>query len=223
MANRSQTKSQNECGSPIDCPTDKLSPTGKDSERRKRAISGDEQGLITTLDFFNQGVSQRGDNHEEQPGNDQTFVPKTQEIEFVDDEVKSNDEVETRHGEEPGHFEQANTGIQLANAEEIGYQSGPENLEHTNEPMNFNAELVGKKRARRRTKRAKGEEPVIRKKNAITKCEHTDAKYYAKGMCTNCYFKFGREKRATCCPDKPKYAKGVCHNCYMKKYSKDKR
>ena len=92
--------------------------------------------------------------------------------------------------------------------------------------MNFNAELVGKKRCRRRTKRSKGEgaeEPVIRKKNAITKCEHTDAKYYAKGMCTNCYFKFGREKRATCCPDKPKYAKGVCHNCYMKKYSKDKR
>ena len=61
--------------------------------------------MITTLDFFNQGVSQSGDNHEARPGNDQTFDPKTQEIEFVDDEVKSNDEVETRHGEEPGHFE----------------------------------------------------------------------------------------------------------------------
>lgn len=64
---------------------------------------------------------------------------------------------------------------------------------------------------------------MIRKKNMITKCEHTDQKYYAKGMCTNCYFKKGREKRATCCPDKPKYAKGVCQNCYMKKYSKGKR
>lgn len=42
-------------------------------------------------------------------------------------------------------------------------------------------------------------------------------------MCVNCYFKSGREKRATCCPDKPKYAKGFCQNCYMKKYSKDKR
>lgn len=128
----------------------------------------------------------------------------------MEDEVKSEPENETRH-DEPGHFEESNAGgMQLANAEEIGYQSGPENLENTCEPMHFNDELIGKKRARRRTKRSKGEEPVIRKKNAITKCEHIDQKYYAKGMCTNCYFKKGREKRATCCPDKPKYAKGVC-------------
>lgn len=99
----------------------------------------------------------------------------------------------------------------LANLDEVGYASGPENLEHTTEPpIEVTAELIGKKRPRRRTKRSKGEEPAIRKKNVITKCGHTDQKYYAKGMCTNCYFKFGREKRATCCPDKPKYAKGVC-------------
>lgn len=174
--------------------------------------SGEERDLMPNLDFFHHGISQCGEKHDGDQArqcNDQTFDPKTQEIEFVEEEVKSNNEIEIRH-DEPGHFEEANTGMQLANAEEVGYQSGPENLEHTTEPMNFNEELIGKKRARRRTKRPKGEEPVIRKKNAITKCEHTDAKYYAKGMCTNCYFKFGREKRATCCPDKPNYAKGVC-------------
>ena len=138
-----------------------------------------------------------------------------------DDEVRSHDENEMRR-DESNQVEDAKSGIQIANLEEIGYNSGPENLEHTKEPT-FNAELIGKKRPRRRTKRSKGDEPVIRKKNVITKCEHTDQKYYAKGMCTNCYFKFGREKRATCCPDKPKYAKGVCQNCYMKKYSKGKR
>ena len=63
--------------------------------------------------------------------------------------------------------------MQLANLEEVGYASGPENLEHTIEPP-IDAELIGKKRPRRRTKRSKGEEPAIRKKNAITKCEHTD-------------------------------------------------
>ena len=125
-----------------------------------------------------------------------------------DDEVRSHDENEMRR-DESNQVEDAKSGIQIANLEEIGYNSGPENLEHTKEPT-FNAELIGKKRPRRRTKRSKGDEPVIRKKNVITKCEHTDQKYYAKGMCTNCYFKFGREKRATCCPDKPKYAKGVC-------------
>ena len=107
-------------------------------------------------------------------GNDQTFDPKTQEIEFVEDEVKSMES--HRHDEEGQLGEEDNNGIgmQLANAEEVGYQSGPENLEHTIEPVNFTEELIGKKRARRRTRRPKGEEPVIRKKNAITKCPHTD-------------------------------------------------
>ena len=140
-------------------------------------------------------------------GNDQTFDPKTQEIEFVEDEVKS---MESHRHDEAGQDEKSNAGMQLANAEEVGYQSGPELLEATIEPVNFNEELIGKKRARRRTRRPKGEEPAIRKKNAITKCPHADEKYYAKGMCVNCYFKKGREKRAICCPDKPKYAKGFC-------------
>lgn len=112
--------------------------------------------------------------------------------------------------------------MQLVNLEEVCYASGPENLEHTTEPP-IQSDLVGKKRPRRRTKKQKGEEPAIRKKSLITKCPHTDQKYYAKGMCVNCYFKFGREKRAICCPDKPKYARDLCQNCYMKKYSKGKR
>ena len=182
--------------------------------------------LNPTLDFFRKEISQC--DHEQhvqrhsRQGNEQTFDPKTQEIEFVnEDEVKSHNE-NTMRRDESIQVEEDKPGMQIANLEEVGYASGPENLEHTTEPF-INTKLIGKKRPRRRNKRSDGDDPVIRKKNVITKCEHTDQKYYAKGMCTNCYFKFGREKRATCCPDKPKYAKGVCQNCYMKKYSKGKR
>lgn len=108
----------------------------------------------------------------------------------MEDEVRSHNENDMRH-DEPIQVEEAKAGMQIANLEEVGYASGPENLEHTTEPP-INAELIGKKRPRRRAKRSKGDEPAIRKKNQITKCGHTDQKYYAKGMCTNCYFKFGR-------------------------------
>lgn len=151
---------------------------------------------MPTLDFFHQEISP-GEHHLHsrlsRPGNEQTFDPKTQEIEFVEDEVRSNNENEMRH-DEPIQVDEAKGGMQIANLEEVGYASGPENLEHTTEPP-ITAELIGTKRPRRRTKRSKGapgDEPAIRKKNTITKCGHTDQKYYAKGMCTNCYFKFGR-------------------------------
>ena len=71
--------------------------------------------------------------------------------------------------------------MQLVNLEEVCYASGPENLEHTTEPP-IQPDLVGKKRPRRRTKKQKGEEPAIRKKSLITKCPHTDQKYYAKDI-----------------------------------------
>jgi len=82
--------------------------------------------------------------------------------------------MESHRHDEASQDEKSNAGMTLGDAEEVGYQSGPENLEHTIEPVNFNEELIGKKRARRRTRRPKGEEPVIRKKNAINKCTHVD-------------------------------------------------
>ena len=51
----------------------------------------------------------------------------------------------------------------------------------------------------------------------IDSCPHTDAKYYAKGMCIHCYHSKGRTKPATECPhkDRPSYAKDMCINCYQ--------
>ena len=148
--------------------------------------------LNPTLDFFRKEISQC--DHEQhvqrhsRQGNEQTFDPKTQEIEFVnEDEVKSHNE-NTMRRDESIQVEEDKPGMQIANLEEVGYASGPENLEHTTEPF-INTKLIGKKRPRRRNKRSDGDDPVIRKKNVITKCEHTDQKYYAKGMCVNCYFK----------------------------------
>jgi hypothetical protein len=62
-----------------------------------------------------------------------------------------------------------------------------------------------------------------RKKKVITDCEHHDREFYAKGMCKNCYHKYGRNKPANCCPNKKMYALGLCQNCYMKHYGKEKR
>jgi len=81
----------------------------------------------------------------------------------VEDEVRSNNENEIRHDESIKGEEDA-PGLQLANLEEVGYASGPENLEHTTEPP-IDAELIGKKRPRRRTKPAKKDELKTRKKN----------------------------------------------------------
>ena len=68
-------------------------------------------------------MSQYSDNHHhnKRPVNVQTFDPKTQEIEVLDDEVKSNDEQEIRHDEPIIQVEDTNNGMQLANMEEIGY------------------------------------------------------------------------------------------------------
>lgn len=57
----------------------------------------------------------------------------------------------------------------------------------------------------------------------ITKCPHTSAKYYAKGMCKKCYHTFGRDKKATVCghTDKPLYAKGYWKKCYLSKYKQE--
>lgn len=175
IANHSQSrKSWADGGSPSLLPAEKHSPdAGAEEGKQNRFTSVDDKQRLPTLDFFHQGISRVSQFGDQAPpiGNDQTFDPKTQEIEFVEDEIKS---VESHRHDEASQSAKSVAGMQLANAEEVGYQSGPENLEHTVEPVNFNEELIGKKRCRRRTRRPKGEEPVVRKKNAITKCPHVD-------------------------------------------------
>ena len=55
------------------------------------------------------------------------------------------------------------------------------------------------------------------KNKANTNCPHKEEKYYAKGMCYNCYHRKGRVMKATECPhsERTKYALGMCNNCYQ--------
>jgi hypothetical protein len=72
------------------------------------------------------------------------------------------------------------------------------------------------------TLKSTGEERTrrSRKIRKVMTCAHPYRKYYAKGMCTNCYHKFGRVKKATKCPhsESNMYAKGMCQTCYLHHY-----
>ena len=72
-----------------------------------------------------------------------------------------------------------------------------------------------KKPAKRRRNR-------VNKVYAVTKCPHTDQKYYAKGMCKNCYHHFGRPFLATGCEHTTRmnFAKKMCIACYHKNKKK---
>ena len=65
-----------------------------------------------------------------------------------------------------------------------------------------------------------------RKRNQTnSNCPHFGEKHYAKGMCTNCYHKGGRDKKPWLCDhtDKFHYARGFCQNCYSMKFFKKNR
>lgn len=59
----------------------------------------------------------------------------------------------------------------------------------------------------------------------VSKCEHIDAPYYSKGLCTNCYHRFGRVKKATACEhhERKLYARQVCKGCYLRIYHRGKK
>lgn len=57
----------------------------------------------------------------------------------------------------------------------------------------------------------------------INMCGHEDKQHYAKGLCNNCYHKYGRTKRPWNCPHEKLYAGGMCQNCYINSYNKKKR
>ena len=63
----------------------------------------------------------------------------------------------------------------------------------------------------------------MRKTKNVTACPHYDRKHYAKNMCSACYNKNGRTKKAWVWghPDKIHYAKGLCQFWYLAKYHKE--
>ena len=56
----------------------------------------------------------------------------------------------------------------------------------------------------------------------ITNCPHTERKHYAKGMCSSCYRKFGRNQLAWNCEHTTRlnYSIGMCQTCYLSDYHK---
>lgn len=61
---------------------------------------------------------------------------------------------------------------------------------------------------------------IEKDKRKIVNCKHTDRRYYAKGMCVNCYHREGREKKAWVClhTSRVHYSKGLCKQCYLANY-----
>jgi hypothetical protein len=64
------------------------------------------------------------------------------------------------------------------------------------------------------------EQWITKSRRIISKCPHTNMKYYAKGMWKKCYHSYGREKKAFVWGHvgKPLYAKGFWKQCYLSKY-----
>jgi DNA-binding transcriptional regulator YdaS (Cro superfamily) len=58
----------------------------------------------------------------------------------------------------------------------------------------------------------------------VTMVQHTAAMALnAKGMCSNCYHKYGRTKKPWNCPHEKLYANGMCQNCYINTYNRKRR
>lgn len=57
----------------------------------------------------------------------------------------------------------------------------------------------------------------------MNQCGHEDKPHYAKGMCCNCYHRFGRVKKPWNCPHSKLYAAGMCQNCYINDYNRKRR
>lgn len=62
---------------------------------------------------------------------------------------------------------------------------------------------------------------VLSKK--VNNCGHSEREHYAKGMCNNCYHKYGRTKKPWNCPHDKLYANGMCQNCYINTYNRKRR
>ena len=90
-------------------------------------------------------------------------------------------------------------------------------------PGNSPSDNTGNKKTAAAVAKIPGPNNEISKRQ-ITECPHTDRKYYAKGMCANCYHRRGRSKKAWACPHprKTHYSKGLCKYCYLSNYYKSR-
>ena len=88
-----------------------------------------------------------------------------------------------------------------------------------------NKKLFHIKKVARQNKVSTKSKGIVSHRKIITKCVHTDAEYYANGMCFNCYHSHGRKKKAFKCrhPERVLYAKGQCKSCYLMSYAKGKK
>lgn len=54
-------------------------------------------------------------------------------------------------------------------------------------------------------------------------CPHPWRKHHAKGLCKQCYEKYGRTKKPTHCEHDVHFARGYCKKCYFKVFKKSNR
>ena len=99
---------------------------------------------------------------------------------------------------------------------------GADMVVYDSESLQINVSLSSRNK---RTGRTKPKKPKKISRKSITKCPHTEAEFYAKGMCAKCYHKLGREKLADKCPhtDRASYVRGICKCCYLKQYHRQKK
>jgi hypothetical protein len=57
----------------------------------------------------------------------------------------------------------------------------------------------------------------------VNECGHPEKDHYAKGLCNNCYHKFGRNKKPWLCSHDRLYAGGMCQNCYVNNYNRKRK
>jgi len=95
------------------------------------------------------------------------------------------------------------------------------------ESWSFQRRKHGKRRLIKSIKKPKFKKENVKLKSynrkKSVKCGHDDKAHYAKGMCNNCYHKYGRTKKPWNCPHEKLYAGGMCQNCYINMYNKKKR
>ena len=58
-----------------------------------------------------------------------------------------------------------------------------------------------------------------------TGCEHQHRRIFARNLCSGCYYRSSRSKKAWVCEhtNKVHYAKGLCQNCYLSCYYRDRK
>lgn len=72
------------------------------------------------------------------------------------------------------------------------------------------------------TEKVSASKKIKKSEKNVNTCGHPERKHYAKGMCNNCYHKYGRVGKPDLCEHDVLYAKGLCQKCYLVKYNQQK-